>query len=475
MAPDPEFMRLLSRLTLTTKLPLIIEDVKTHPSFRDHHIKTGDPTVRSCVGYPLLSEQGKCLGSLCMIQLALASDEGPLMKALEFLSQQIVTKIEDERNLRKLARENEKLAETVRFQSAVIQNVPSLIYIKDAADQMRYTLVNPSFEKTFGLAQEDLLGKNDFDFYPQKLAEKRTREDLEIFAQRKIIKVEKEELDTALGRRFFTIYKVPVFDEINRPQMLIYILRDISDEIQAKQNLEHERMKSIHSAKLASLGELSAGIAHEINNPLAIISGSLDQLEKFKDHPTKLLGKTASIKKSVDRIAKIVSGLKKFSRYNDEPTYTDVPLNQSIKEALDMVDTKAKFLAVEIRTSFHSITNIHGNDLEIEQVIINLMNNAMDAIKEQNERWIEVSTFAENGGLVLRVMDSGPGISPEVEKNLFQPFFTTKPIGEGTGLGLSISREILSRHQAVITLNRSLKNTCFDIWFPVPALSQKAS
>jgi C4-dicarboxylate-specific signal transduction histidine kinase len=109
---------------------------------------------------------------------------------------------------------------------------------------------------------------------------------------------------------------------------------------------------------------------------------------------------------------------------------------------------------------------IHCNEIEVEQVIVNLINNALDAIKTKIDKWIKISIYEEANQVVLRVMDSGKGIPEEVRQNLFDPFFTTKQTGEGTGLGLSISKGIIDEHKATITVLDNCPNTCFEIRFP---------
>ena len=140
-----------------------------------------------------------------------------------------------------------------------------------------------------------------------------------------------------------------------------------------------------------------------------------------------------------------------------------------------MIESKAKALSIELRTGNQVSNSIFCSELEIEQVVVNLVSNSMDAIRNLPEKWIEVSTFEFAGQVILRVTDSGNGISAEIEKKLFDPFFTTKPIGEGTGLGLSISKDILIQHHASIKLNREIAHTCFEISFPNAQVESNAS
>lgn len=232
-----------------------------------------------------------------------------------------------------------------------------------------------------------------------------------------------------------------------------------------EQKYELERMKSIQNAKLASLGELSAGIAHEINNPLSIISGIAQSFPKFLSNPEKLNAYAGEIEKSCDRISRIVSSLKKFSRSSDENNKTLHCLRDIAHEAIILTEAKSKRHATAVSFACRSDALIMCDVGEIEQVIINLINNAIDAVCELPEKWVELILFEQGNHLVFKVRDSGPGISPDIQDQLFDPFFTTKNAEKGTGLGLSITKGILDEHKATISIEQGESNTCFMIEF----------
>lgn len=222
-----------------------------------------------------------------------------------------------------------------------------------------------------------------------------------------------------------------------------------------------------HSGRMNLLGEMSAGIAHEINNPLAIISGSVGLLSRFKDNPEKFASKIESIQKCCDRIAKIVRGLKKFSRTSDEKRNFELhSISDIINEAAVLIDNNSKKQSTQVTIECSTQAQILCDEVEIEQVLVNLINNGIDAVKDQPEKWIKISVIEDGLTVVMRVMDSGLGIPESVRAKLFDPFFTTKKVGEGTGLGLSISKGILDEHNATITVVADCPNTCFEIRFP---------
>ena len=358
---------------------------------------------------------------------------------------------------------------------SVLDNIPNMVFVKDYKNGLRFTLLNKAGENLLGLQEKDIFGKNDYDFFPQDQALNFTNKDKETFIKKIVTKIDNEPIQTPTGIRYLRTYKVPTYDEYGNPHLLIGISTDITEELQIFHELNLERSKALHNAKLASLGEMAAGIAHEINNPMAIIAGNIPLFKKFKDQPEKFETKIESTLKACDRVAKIVNGLRKFSRSHKETPFKLESPTSIIHEILVFTETKAKMHNVSILTEFKSNSQIVCDAIEIEQVLINLVNNGIDAIKNESEKWIQIKTFDDKDQLVIQIIDSGHGISPEIESKLFQPFFTTKPVGEGTGLGLSISKGILDQHKASLNLNRSLKNTCFEIHFPIAKESKLVS
>jgi PAS domain S-box-containing protein len=244
------------------------------------------------------------------------------------------------------------------------------------------------------------------------------------------------------------------------------IIIEITRDVEMREELDKERSRAVHNAKLASLGEMSAGIAHEINNPLAVISGNLALLKKLRSDEFKFSAKIDAIEKASARISKIVTGLRKFSRTTEGSEHKLESLSNIIEEALLLTEAKCKRHSTPITVSAPTNLWLHCDSVEIEQVLVNLINNAVDAVKNLPQRWIKLRAFSMDDQIVVQVEDSGPGISLEAEEKIFRPFYTTKPVGAGTGLGLSISKGILDQHKADFSVNREFANTCFEIRFP---------
>jgi signal transduction histidine kinase len=248
------------------------------------------------------------------------------------------------------------------------------------------------------------------------------------------------------------------------------IINEQNAELQkALRDLRDKEMRLIQADKMASLGTLTAGVAHEINNPLNYISGGLEGLQAyFEEHEAeddKIPLYLESVRKGVERAGDIVSGLNQFSRAKE--TY-DEPLN--IHEILDNVlmvlKSQLKY-NVEVRKHFTGEqVSLVGNVGQMHQVFVNLLVNAIQSIEDEGE--ITIATECRDDKFCIDINDTGRGISKEDLPRITDPFFTTKPPGEGTGLGLSISYSIIRAHRGEITFRSSVnKGTVVTVALPV--------
>lgn len=250
--------------------------------------------------------------------------------------------------------------------------------------------------------------------------------------------------------------------------------RDLEIKVEERtRELEGSRMMAIESSRLASLGEMASGIAHEINNPLAIIKASSDQLASLSQRgelqAAAIQKKAETISRVADRIAKIISGLRSFSREGKSDPFEAVSVDTVVQETLDFCLARFKNNGIELIVEpLSADLKVHGRSVQMSQVLLNLLNNANDALKSAEIanpkitiRGIRNSDFVE-----IHVIDNGPGIPQEIRSRIMQPFYTTKPVGKGTGLGLSISRSILDEHNGELILAQEAMPTCFIMRFP---------
>lgn len=251
--------------------------------------------------------------------------------------------------------------------------------------------------------------------------------------------------------------------------------QDITEEVLLQEKLSHERAKAIQNSKLASLGEMAAGVAHEINNPLVVIRGLSEIMPEYADDVSKIESSSEKIRKACDRISKIVLGLRKFSRSTENKEYKTHNLVDILNEVFTLADLKAKKNFTELQKAFEGEFYIRCDEIEIEQVLLNLINNAIDAVHANEKKWVRAEIDSIDDKIFVRIIDSGHGIPEKIRAKLFDPFFTTKVVGEGTGLGLSIAKGIIEDHKANLRVRTDWPNTCFEITFNKEHVASKAS
>jgi signal transduction histidine kinase len=248
---------------------------------------------------------------------------------------------------------------------------------------------------------------------------------------------------------------------------------------EALRSNEAQRQQSLHSAKMASLGEMSGGIAHEINNPLAIIIGRARLLRNLVQRgaldANELLHSLETIERTGHRIDRIVRGLQSYARDGAQDPPASVSLQALVEDTLAFCDHRIAHEGIAFRASaIPADLHARGRATQLSQVLLNLLNNARDAVANAPEKWIELEIETTPTLLRLRVSDSGPGIPLELRDRIMEPFFTTKGVGKGTGLGLSIARGILESHGGRLYLDAHRVRTCFVMEVPrdSPALRE---
>jgi signal transduction histidine kinase len=251
--------------------------------------------------------------------------------------------------------------------------------------------------------------------------------------------------------------------------LFIFYFSFLFNYLESQDKLDEQRKTALQSAKLSSLGQMAGGIAHEINNPLTIIMATATRMRRLKtsEDNEKLLNESIDkINSTVERIAKIIRGLRNFSRdsYNDPTLPTS--LNKIIDETLVLCAEAFRHNDVQITVLPFEDVNVDVREVQIEQVFLNLFNNAYDAIAETPMKWIKIKVLVDQSHVKIMVIDSGPRIKDSVAEMMLEPFFTTKEIGKGTGLGLSISKGIVEAHNGQLYYNKNYPNTCFVVELP---------
>jgi signal transduction histidine kinase len=249
------------------------------------------------------------------------------------------------------------------------------------------------------------------------------------------------------------------------------LLRDMSE----RRNGEELRLQLERSERLASVGQLAASVAHEINNPLAYVIANLELLQReIKRRADPEQGKRYSTHleyalEGAQRVARIVADLGAFSRKDTVQLARPTDLNDAVRSALSMAHPQLKHRA-EVHTDFGNLPAAHGDSGRLCQVFLNLFVNAAHAMKEGHvqENSLTVRTFVSEGRAVVEVRDTGEGIPADIRSRVFEPFFTTKKSGEGSGLGLYVCRNIVQSFGGDITLEPNEgRGTLARVWVPL--------
>jgi two-component system NtrC family sensor kinase len=299
-----------------------------------------------------------------------------------------------------------------------------------------------------------------------------------------VVRQEKADAFNALRQASYLIFLISVLGGVTIVVVAFFLtgrlIRRMEGMDQEKEQLGEQL---IRAGRLAEIGEMASGFAHEINNPLQIIKSEYGLIEmifadlkgkgdiKESDDLTELEDSIEQIKLQVDRCAEITQAILQFGR-KGEPVDKDIDLRTFIPEVTGMVTNKASVHGIAIEQEISDlISKVHGDLRQLQQVVVNLLNNAIDAVIAQHgssggEIRIQARP-AENGHVEIKISDNGSGISTENLEKIFTPFFTTKPVGKGTGLGLSVCYGIIDKMGGSLSVSsRENVGTTFTIRLP---------
>ena len=233
------------------------------------------------------------------------------------------------------------------------------------------------------------------------------------------------------------------------------IAAQVDDERRMREELQSLQQQVIRQERLAAIGVLVSGVAHELNNPLQAILGFSELLQMQKDMPESARADLTLIQKESTRASAIIRNLSRFGRQMSEPT--PVKLRDVVASVMELRQRKLEELNIKVVVEEKSVAPVMAIFTELQQVLLNFAINAEQAIVHSGteNRRVMIRTGDRDGWAWMEVEDSGPGVPPEHEAKLFQPFYTTKPVGEGTGLGLSVSYDIIRSHGGRIGYRRA--------------------
>jgi C4-dicarboxylate-specific signal transduction histidine kinase len=223
-----------------------------------------------------------------------------------------------------------------------------------------------------------------------------------------------------------------------------------------EQELRDKQEQLVQAGKLATLGELTTGVAHELNNPLnnigLFVGNIIDRIRVGEQDPERIVEDLERVVEQVQKATEIITHLRTFGRAAPV-TLEPVAVQGVIDRALSLMHEQLRLRLISVSLDFLPDSPIVlGNPIQLEQVFINLLTNARDALEESEVREIHISCSVGDVFTTIVFKDSGPGIPPDLEQRVFDPFFTTKEVGSGTGLGLSITYGIVQEHGGTISL-----------------------
>lgn len=450
--------------TIADNKTLIVNDTLEDQRFQRNPFVLGAPHVRFYAGAPLVTREGLKIGALCVLDTTPKDLSEAQVIALEALARQVVMRMEWERI-------NCKLTSSVSHMQVLIDSMSAGILAEDSVGDV--ILANEQFFRLFPtVVAKEIVGESSLKIFKSMQHAFRNPE-MTMARVTQII----ERSDLVLGEeielqddRFLEIDHLPTLDESAQPSHL-WIFRDVTYRRNLEMTLDKQKMQIVASAKLAALGEMAGGIAHEINNPLSIIQGRSQILSELARRD--LLDKNAVVKAAqvindtCARVAKIVRGLRTFAQDGERDPFETVQISTIVQDALGLCKERLQYSDVEISASCDPELTVTCRPVHIAQVLINLINNAFDAIKESSEKkWIHIEVVDLNDKYSVMVTDSGHGIPEDIQEKIMRPFFTTKEVGKGTGLGLSISRGIVESHYGEITIDSTCSNTRFVATLP---------
>jgi PAS domain S-box-containing protein len=427
-----------------------------------------------------------------------------------------------ESELAERRRVDEALRASEGFHHSLVESLPQSILRKDLDG--RFTFGNQKFCNALRLPQSEVIGKTDFDFFPQALAEKYRNDDRQVIATGNVFETIEEHITPRGDTLYVHVIKTPLRDPAGTIRGVQGIFWDVTERKRAEEQLviqnvrlqemarsEHQahvelkqaQSRMVQSEKLASLGQMVAGVAHEINNPVAFVSNNVAVLERdvgemrsllvmygeaddlLSHERPELFGRIEAFRQRVDmaytlenikglldrsrdglhRIQQIVGHLRLFARL-DEGQVNDADINGGIESTVTIVRNLARKKEVNLAMDLAPLPQVTCYAAKINQVFMNLLTNAIDACSQGGT--VTVRTRVEDAGVRIEVADDGCGIEAEHRDRIFDPFFTTKPVGQGTGLGLSISYGIVQDHGGTIEVSSTVgQGTCFTIHLPL--------
>jgi len=386
-----------------------------------------------CVEGEYAQKISSCIN--CRVYHKCSGDEiQSLAESFSSMALSLKTHLSELQNSEKILKEQRLLLKTV------LDATPDFVFMQDL--NLVYLSANKSFCDLINREEQEIIGKTDFDLFSKSVAEKYLKEDLKILKSGKPM-VKENNISGDNKNKWLHMVKIPVYEADGKIGGLLCSGRDITEFKLVQEQLAQAQ-------KMESIGQLIAGIAHEINTPLGIILGYAQLLLEEEKPKSQAFNDLKIIEKQTRICKKIVADLLRFSR-RTESTMSLLNINETIEEVLSVVEHTFSLDRVSlVRRLSPYLPPVIGDKEKIEQAIINLVNNAFDAISGEGMITISTHYNVQPAEVIINILDTGHGIPPEKIDRIFDPFYTTKPVGKGTGLGLAVTFGIIQEHKGKI-------------------------
>ncbi|MGI2335906.1 MAG: response regulator [Dehalogenimonas sp.] len=347
----------------------------------------------------------------------------------------------------------------------MLDQLPCILWTMDK--DLRYTSASGTGLQTSGNSSADLVGKTIFEYSP-----KFTEDSPFVICLRKALAGKSESIEepAVKNSRIFLIYMEPIYDTDKNIIGIAGVSIDITERKIAEEENRQLQNKAEMSSRLAAVGEMAAGIAHEINNPLTGVIGFSELLMEREDLPDDIQEYLKIINDGSIRVKEIVRRMLTFARQS-KPEKSSVDITELIENTLELRSYVLKTSNIEVKREYDpELPWVSVDSGQLQQVFLNIIVNAEYAMKKAHDKGVlSITTEKLDGHIRVSISDNGPGMSKEVKDKLFQPFFTTKDPGEGTGLGLSLSFGIVQEHGGTIRVESVVgQGSTFVIELPVP-------
>ena len=375
--------------------------------------------------------------------------------------------VEVQKKTAALERSKNELAKSEKLYKSLVESAEDVILNVDAKGEI--ISINRYGARALGYTPQGIVGKTISDIFPGKARDEINRLVKEVFADGRGQRAT-HEISVGGKECFFNINLAPI-RENDRVLSTLIIAHDITSQKEMEGQL-------YHTEKLASLGQLAAGVAHEINNPLAIILGFSDMLLEKLDENSKEYEIIKTIERQGNNCKKIVENLMSFARAPEKDQY-DTDVNRSVETVMEVVKNTLLTKKVKLSSDLaEGLPRARGDAAQLQQVFLNLITNAVLAMPQGGRLTITTRLDGLNKKVQIRFADTGEGIKKEHLPKIYDPFFTTRKVGEGTGLGLSVSYAIITKFGGTSACESKTKDeakdqesgTIFTISLPIAEL-----